>query len=136
MTAARDALRFTRVIVEDRGRFAVLYEQRDVGCEWNFPGGKVAPGEDPTAAARRELREELTIEAVSLRPVLEGDFIYRGRPWYGYYFHTRDWRGDIRIGEPHKTLELACLTPAEMLDRGLPTHFLLDPLQRMLRGAL
>ena len=44
--------------------------------KWEFPGGKVEPGEDPAAAIVREIREELGCEVVIKRalPVFLHDY--------------------------------------------------------------
>jgi 8-oxo-dGTP diphosphatase len=52
-------------IVVEGGK--VLLSRRKKGThlagKWEFPGGKVEPGEDPRACLRRELEEELGIAA-------------------------------------------------------------------------
>ncbi|MFZ5637507.1 MAG: Nudix family hydrolase [Pseudomonadota bacterium] len=47
----------------DRILLARRTEGRDLAGLWEFPGGKVDPGETPEQALVRELREELSIEA-------------------------------------------------------------------------
>jgi 8-oxo-dGTP diphosphatase len=53
------------VIRDARGRILLARrtEGRDLAGLWEFPGGKLEPGEPPEAALVRELREELGIEA-------------------------------------------------------------------------
>jgi 8-oxo-dGTP diphosphatase len=52
-------------VVIEGGR--VLLTQRKAGTHlagaWEFPGGKVEAGEDPRDALRRELREEIGVDA-------------------------------------------------------------------------
>lgn len=55
------------VVLED-GAGRVLIAQRPahkhLGLQWEFPGGKVEPGESAAAALTREIREELGCEIV------------------------------------------------------------------------
>ena len=73
----RNAIHVVAGIVTD-AQSRVLVAQRPVGRHlagaWEFPGGKVEPGETPHAALRRELREELGIEVGAVEPLI-------GVPW-------------------------------------------------------
>jgi 8-oxo-dGTP diphosphatase len=57
-------VKVTAAIIERDGR--VLIGKRKAGRfagRWEFPGGKVEPGETPESCLKRELQEELGIEA-------------------------------------------------------------------------
>jgi 8-oxo-dGTP diphosphatase len=68
-------------LYDARGR--VLIAQRPQGKHqagrWEFPGGKVAPGESEAAALARELREELGIEVTASRPFMRLEHSYADR---------------------------------------------------------
>ena len=66
MGAARRPLRtVVAAVIERGGRILICQRSRDDShpLKWEFPGGKVEPGESPRAALERELEEELAIQA-------------------------------------------------------------------------
>lgn len=71
---------------------------------WEFPGGKIEVGESPMAALKRELREELGIEAVRAWPWLNRAFVYPHARVMLRFFRVTDWRGDPH---PHEGQTLA-----------------------------
>jgi len=52
-------------VMEKDGRVLIAQRRKGgrLGEKWEFPGGKVEPGEEPEQALKRELREELGITA-------------------------------------------------------------------------
>jgi 8-oxo-dGTP diphosphatase len=69
---------------------------------WEFPGGKVEPGESAPDAMRRELHEELGIDAGECEPWLTRDFDYEHAAVRLRFFRICRWRGDPhgREGQP------------------------------------
>ncbi|MFN3884662.1 MAG: Nudix family hydrolase [Rhodocyclaceae bacterium] len=85
------------VILRDDGAF--LLGRRAPGTfysgYWEFPGGKVEPGETPRAALVRELAEELGIEVLDATPWIVREHVYEHGHVRLYFFRVTAWRGEI-----------------------------------------
>lgn len=119
--AAQAAREVTQVVgaalVDDRRR--VLVAQRGSGSLaglWEFPGGKVEPGEDDLAALVRECREELGVDVVPQAFV--GEVLLDGVVAGGVAGTStlRVWWGRIAAGElvAHEHTELRWLGAGEL----------------------
>ena len=62
---------------------------------WEFPGGKVEPGETPHQALLRELAEELGIAVLRADPWLRREHVYEHAHVRLNFFRVREWRGEL-----------------------------------------
>ncbi len=101
----------------------VLLTQRPEGKSmaglWEFPGGKVEPGETPETALIREIREELGIElrAPCIAPLTFVSHSYETFHLLMPLFICRRWDGEIT---PHEGQALAWVRANRLRDYPMP----------------
>lgn len=82
----------------------VLLAQRacaDLNGKWEFPGGKVEPGESHAAALQREIEEELGISIEVGGRVASQAFSVRGRSYCLHVYWATITEGEPRPDEHH-----------------------------------
>ncbi|HSR65082.1 MAG TPA: Nudix family hydrolase [Xanthomonadaceae bacterium] len=107
------------VIRDPRGRvlLARRTEGRDLAGLWEFPGGKVEPGESADAALARELHEELGIDAEVGAPLITVPQQYPNKLLRLDVRMVRRWRGSARGQEGQA---LAWVPPHKLPDYPMP----------------
>ncbi len=93
----RKPILVTAGILIDGDRILICQRHRSdtYGLQWEFPGGKVRQGEDPKAALRRELAEELRIEADVADEVFRARHRYPDRYVEVAFFSIASYRGPV-----------------------------------------
>lgn len=101
------------------GRVVLLRNERD---EWELPGGKLEPGEDPAACVRREIQEELSID-VEVSEILDC-WLYdiQGRVEVLVVTYGCEHRGgEVTLSHEHK--EVGLFSPEEVEGLNMPEGY-------------
>ena len=135
MTQVKLVLVAACALIDPDGR--VLLAQRPAGKSlaglWEFPGGKMEPGERPEDTLIRELREELGIEVKEpcLAPFTFASHSYEDFHLLMPLYVCRRWEG---TPEPREHSAIKWLRPKEMAQLAMPQADI--PLIPMLRDLL
>ena len=121
MTALPTIFVVAAALIDADGR--VLIAKRPQGKQlaglWEFPGGKVDPGERPEAALIRELKEELGIDVneACLAPFVFASHGYESFHLLMPLFLCRRWSGTVVA---HEHAALAWVKPNKLSDYPMP----------------
>jgi 8-oxo-dGTP diphosphatase len=122
-------------LVDTEGRILLARrpEGKSMAGLWEFPGGKVEPGETPEAALVRELHEELGIETWDscLAPLTFASHGYDDFHLLMPLFACRKWQGIPRSNEGQR---LAWVRARDLRDYPMPPAD--EPLIPILRDWL
>jgi 8-oxo-dGTP diphosphatase len=108
-------------LIDADGR--VLIAQRPAGKSmaglWEFPGGKVDPGERPEDALIRELKEELgiVVKEACLAPLTFASHSYEDFHLLMPLYVCRRWEGMVA---PHEGQKLAWVRPNRLKEYPMP----------------
>jgi 8-oxo-dGTP diphosphatase len=108
-------------LIDADGR--VLIAERPAGKSmaglWEFPGGKVDPGERPEDALIRELKEELgiVVQEACLAPLTFASHTYEDFHLLMPLYVCRRWEGTVA---PHEGQRLAWVRPNRLKEYPMP----------------
>jgi 8-oxo-dGTP diphosphatase len=111
------------VIVRDG---SVFVTQRPVtshqGGKWEFPGGKVDPGETALAALRRELHEETGIDVCEAEALAQIHHVYPEKSVFLDVWRVKSWSGSPhgREGQAVRWAPVESLRPSEFPEADRP----------------
>jgi 8-oxo-dGTP pyrophosphatase MutT (NUDIX family) len=120
-----------KAVISWNGRLPLLRNERD---EWELPGGKLDPGEEPAACLAREIQEELAWDAVVDDPYYA--WVYRVFPHRHVFVlaFLATYDGDAAPVYSHEHKELVLVTPEEVDALNMPEDYKTAIRQAVERG--
>jgi 8-oxo-dGTP diphosphatase len=94
-------------------------KHQSLPLKWEFPGGKIEPGEQPQEALRRELEEELGVQAKIEQEIARVCYTYQnGNAVDLRFYRVREYQGSLvnRIFRDIRWVELKQLPSYDFLD--------------------
>ena len=135
-----DYLHVVVAVISDQRRRVLLAlrpQHKHQGGLWEFPGGKVEPGETSRMALARELYEELGVVVGAVRPLIQVPHRYSDRAVLLDVWWVEDYRGEPhgREGQPLAWVALDEIGPdqlpaanrAILTAAKLPAHYVITP---------
>ncbi|HMD74954.1 MAG TPA: 8-oxo-dGTP diphosphatase MutT [Steroidobacteraceae bacterium] len=121
----------------DRVLLAQRPEGKHLAGGWEFPGGKLEPGEKRYAALERELKEELGIEVVAARPLIRARHQYPTREILLDVWVVSEYRGEPAglDGQALRWCARADLPAAKLLPADRPIVTALQLPARLMQAA-
>lgn len=78
---------------------------RKSGKGWELPGGVIEPGENRFEAARRELKEETSLECGELQDLVRVEVEDDNGCANAYILYTDEFQGQVSLGDKHDSYE-------------------------------
>lgn len=95
----RPQIRVVAAVIERDGKILVCQRRSTDrhALKWEFPGGKIEAEEEPRDALKRELREELDLDATIGEEISRYEYSYQGRtPIILIFFRVTTFVGEPR----------------------------------------
>jgi len=91
----------TAAVIERDGKILIAKRRlgSTLGGKWEFPGGKIEPGETPEECLKREIKEELNIESEVGDFLISGKFTYCFVPIELLAYRVKHLSGDFKVND-------------------------------------
>lgn len=110
-------------LIDPSGRVLITQrpQHKQLGGLWEFPGGKVEPGEAPEHALVRELKEELhlIVEPDSLDPFAFASHAYPDFHLLMPLYVATRWQGELKL-DPNAAQAMKWVRPPELRAHEMP----------------